>query len=247
MKTLILASTCLAIASITTAQEGIESDRPDQTESVYVLDKGKLQLETGMLYDFYGSDSDPLIGQAMIRYGVTDKMELRLLVEEGKERDLYMEEAPESVYPLSISSKLSIIEGHSWLPDFTLVGYVKLPFTSHSSEQRAYWSPSLIAAFKNKLTQNWSVEYNAGVKQDAFSKNISWAGSCASQHELSDALEIFVEYFGQYERSESPVHNVDAGLLFKFRKNMQADISAGTNVLADEANRFVSIGYSVRL
>jgi len=244
----------LAIAHTCAAQtkqeqeEEMDTDRPTQTESAATLKQGTTQLETGFLFNYFDDEqtTPAYIGRALLRYGITNRVEARLLIEDGKNRDVYITETVQSTYPLALSTKISLVEQHSWLPDISLVTYLKLPFTSRSEAQTAYWSPAVIGAFKNKLSQLWEVEYNVGIMQEAYDRSWNWLGNGELKYKASDKLSIFGEYFAQYESGEEPVHNAAAGGMFQCSKNMQLDIAGGTTINASKPNAFITLGYSVR-
>jgi hypothetical protein len=70
------------------AQNKIETDRPDQTENTFVMRPRDLQFETGFILDRFNHTNE-YIGHGLVRYGVVKNVELRLLIEEGKNRDAY--------------------------------------------------------------------------------------------------------------------------------------------------------------
>jgi len=254
IKKLLIALVIISISPDCFAQEQqeepdeLETDRPTQTESTALVKKGETQLETGFLYNYFddANTSPAYIGRAMVRYGVFKRLELRLLVEDGKNRDVYIEQTVQSTYPLALSAKFLVVEKHAWLPDISLVTYLKLPFTSRSDEQKAYWSPAIIGAFKNKLSQQWELEYNIGTMQEAYEHSWNWLGNVCLQYKATDKLKLFGEYFAQYEHGEEPIHNAAAGASYQFAKNMQLDVAAGSTVNASSPNAFVTIGYSIR-
>jgi Putative MetA-pathway of phenol degradation len=225
----------------------MHTDWPDQSEDVKVMKPGQVQFETGMIYNSFDKGKNAFIAHELIRFGVVKKLELRMLVEDGRQRDRYIEETSQSVYPISLSAKYSLLEDHDWLPDVTVVGYVKLPFTSRSSSQTAYWSPAFIAAFEQELTKKLKLEYNAGIRQNAYDKEYAWIGTAGLLYDLSPKLEVFAEYFAQYQPEEAPQHNIDAGLLYDIGRNMQLDLAAGSTIFYEEPNRFLSLGFCYRV
>jgi hypothetical protein len=206
MKTLyIVVFLCLLVTTARAQNDNkMHTDWPDQSEDVHAMKPGELQLETGFSLTRFSSGEDAAIGHELIRYGFIKQLELRLVVEDGKHRDRYMEETSQSIYPLAASVKYSLIDDHQWLPDITLVGYLKLPFTSRSKEQKAYWSPAFVAAFENNLAEKLKLEYNAGIRQEAYSKEHLWMSTTGFMYDITDKLEVFIEHFAQYQSSKQP-------------------------------------------
>src|ERR1044071_8737698 len=76
----------------------MNTDRPDQTDETHVLNKGQFQFETGILYNDFDTGRSAYINRTMIRYGISKILEAGLLIEQGSERDRYIEETVQSTY-----------------------------------------------------------------------------------------------------------------------------------------------------
>ncbi len=222
-------------------------DLPDETEETDLVKKGQWQFETAVLYNAYKKEKSSHIGQGMVRYGVSHNLELRLLVEDGKQRDTYLTSTVQSTYPLAASVKVLLLEDKKGLPDIALVSYLKLPFTSRTKAQQRYWSPIFLAAFQNKWGTKWKLEYNAGIQQEAYSTSWAWLGNASLHYKLAEPLELFAEYYAQYQSKESPQHNIGGGLAYEWGKYVEIYASAGSTVFYEEANHFISTGIAVRL
>lgn len=222
-------------------------DLPDETEEASLVDKGSMQLETALLLNRYHKDASSVIGQVLLRVGLSDRVELRALLEEGKNRDTYFDQTVQSTMPLGIGSKISLVKDHHWLPDMTFVGQLCLPVTSKSSQQREHWSPILLMAFENKLSPKWKLENNAGGQQEIFSTQWVWLANGSLHYHISDPLEVFVEYYAQYGVGKSGHNNVGGGLTYQLGDNIQVYLSAGSSVGYHEPNQFAAGGIAFRL
>jgi hypothetical protein len=223
----------------------MNADRPDQTEETYLVDKRQLQIETGLLYNKFDTGHSALITRTLVRYGISKKWELGLLVEQGRERDRYIKETVQSTYPLAVRLKAAVLENHSWLPDITLIAYLQLPYTSLNTQEGWRRSPSLMAAFLHEVGADWKIEYNAGFQQEAFGADIMWQVNGSVHYKLTRKAEIFGGYFSQLQSHEAPFHNLDAGINYKIKENMQVDIAVGSSILYDQPNRFLTAGFSI--
>lgn len=78
-------SILLIFASNSILSQIIITDRPDQTESPVTLEKGRLQIESGILLQVDGDDSEELksllIPTNLFRFGISKKVELRLVLQ----------------------------------------------------------------------------------------------------------------------------------------------------------------------
>ncbi len=229
-----------------TPKTKMQVDLPDETEETDLLHKHEVQIETSVLYNRYRNGEPSLIGLGMLRYGLSDKVELRLMAEDGYNRDKYLEETVQSTSPFSIGTKITILKNKKILPDITFVGYLKLPATSRSKEQTVYWSPILLLAFQNKLSGKWTLEYNGGIQQESFGRDWFWLASGSIHYEISGSVEVFAEYFGQYQKGEESVHNAGAGIAYQMAENWELFLSGGSTINYYEYNYFGITGLSCR-
>jgi hypothetical protein len=220
------------------------ADLPDETEETSLLQKGQWQGEFAYLYTHFSKAPNPSIGQALIRYGALSRWEFRLLVEEGYARDRYLEETVQSTYPLALSTKLALLKGHPVLPDITFVGYLKLPFTAHSREQSLYWSPIVSLAFQHKLGDKWKLDYNGGGQQEPFGKNWSAFANGSIHYKISERLETFAEYYGQYQNDAQ--HNAGIGIFYQINNYSGIYGVGGRSIASKPYNYFFSAGLAFR-
>jgi len=228
-------------------EKEMNTDRPDQTEETHLVNKGQFQLETGLLYNDFDSGRSALINKTVIRYGISKKLEAGLLLEQGRERDRYIEETVQSMCPMAVRIKAAVLENHNWLPDITLIAYLQLPYTSFHTKGGWRRSPSLMAAFLHEAGDKWKIEYNAGFQQEAFSPDINWLVNGSVHYKATEKAELFTGYFSQFQAHKDPLHNVDAGVSYKIKDNIQIDLAAGSSVNYEKANRFLTIGFSIAL
>lgn len=226
-------------------EKEMNTDRPDQTEEAHLVNKRQLQVETGLLYNNFDTGHSALISRTVIRYGISKKWEVGLLVEQGRERNRYIEETVQSTYPLALRFKASLLKKHTWLPDITLIGYLQLPFTSQDTEGGWRRSASLMAAFLHEAGSDWKIEYNGGFQQEAFGADITWLVNGSLHYKLTEKAEVFAGYFSQFQSQKDPFHNIDAGISYKIKENMQIDLGAGASIFFDTPNQFLTMGFSI--
>lgn len=229
------------------ARKEMDVDLPDETEETTIIDAGEWQLETSVLHNRYNDGPSSTIGQLMLRHGVSERLEVRLLVEDGRQRDRYMEETVQSTYPLAASAKFVVLKDQKILPDITLVGYLKLPLTGRSRDQNAYWSPILLAAFQHQWGgDRWKLEYNGGAQQEAYSA--AWVGlaNASLHYKIVESVEVFGEYFAQFQPGEDPQHNVGGGIAWQCGAHVEIYAAAGSSIDTDRWNRFANAGIAFR-
>lgn len=238
---------CLAFPILAFCQEDkINPDRPDQTEGTHVIAPGEVQLEADFYYNYFQEEKDALISSNLLRVGIVPRAELRLIVEEGRQRDVFIDETTQGVYPLSLGTKIALIKEHDWIPNISVSPSVQLPFTSRTSENKMLWSPSVILATEYEI-EKFSIDFNVGWKQSAFDTHNAAIASASFRYEWTEKLESFVEYFGAYSASSHPRHNADMGLMYLLSKQLLISASWGTSLLQEEYNGFALAGFAFRL
>jgi hypothetical protein len=222
-------------------------DMPDETQETDLIDKGAWQVETAYLHNSYKEGRHSSIWQGLFRYGVSKHLELRLLVETGSNLQRYVEKTVQSTYPVAASAKILLVKDHRYLPDMSLVTFLQLPVYNINKNKKAYLSPAFLLAFQNELGRKWKLEYNTGIQQEAFSTQWAWMGNAAIHYKLVDPLELFIEYFAQYQHGESPQHNAGYGVAYQLNNYIEFFIMAGSTVDYDESNHYINGGVAFRM
>lgn len=217
-----------ATAQETTAP--INTDRPDQSDGVYTLGQGYLQLEDGLTIA-----DQTVMNNLMIRYGLTNSTEVRLLVDAGKQG------AARGLAPLTLSIKQAIIKQDGWIPSITAVGYLSYGKLASADFQSSQWPYALLLAFENELSDRFAISYNIGTS-DKF-KNLDFTFNLG--YAVSDNISTFIEYFATYSQF-SPNHNIDAGVLYLISPKLQVDLAFGAAIAGQNDNFFSTVGIAYR-
>ena len=224
------------------AQE-IKTDRPDQSDGAAVLEKRHFQLESAIYFAKISGEPDALVSSSLIRYGLTKRLEVRGLAEQGHNRNSFMENTAQSQFPLAISGKLAMFDESPSLPALSLVGYLQLPFTNGSKIRQ--WSSAVLLIAEKEL-EPFTVTVNLGPKQEAFSHDWSLQTTTDLKYQISKRLEIFTEYFAQFSAS-LPFHNFDAGVLLQLDKHWMVYLAGGSSIKHDPSNYFFNSGLALHL
>ncbi|MBW8684679.1 transporter [Chitinophaga rhizophila] len=235
----------LCISTFARAQDKINTDRPDQTDGATVIDPKSIQFETEFYYNKFSTGEKALISSSLLRYGLTKKVEARLLVEQGQERDLFISETTQGQYPLALSTKIAVLKDKRNLPDIALIGYLHLPLTSHKGNY-GYWSPSATLVIEKEFDK-LTATANGTYKQEAFEKEWIWQVSGDLKYELSERISVFGEYFAQYAPGDSPLHNADGGILYHITPDWVVYLAMGHTLFTKESNYFGNAGLAFRI
>lgn len=98
-----------------------------------------------------------------------------------------------------------------------------------------------------KDINDFTLVTNIGLQQNAYDNKCSWQSSFNTKYEVNEHLECFAEYFAQFQKNDSPLHNVDAGIVFFITKKIATHIAYGTSFLTHQYNRFANTGIAFQL
>lgn len=208
--------------------EYINTDRPDQSDGVYIVPKNQFQLEYGIIVA-----NQTFLNDAMLRYGLTRSTEIRLQLDAGKEV------SAKGMKPVSISAKQRIIKQHKFLPAVSFVGYVWFENIASKDFNGNKIPYELKVAFENELSNNFVIAYNIGAADEFKALNLTLNLGIT----LSNKVSTFVEYFSTIKQFEN-LHNLDAGILVVPKPQLQFDIAIGNSIVGTNNSFFTTIGVS---
>ncbi|MBS1622139.1 MAG: transporter [Bacteroidetes bacterium] len=208
--------------------ENINTDRPDQSDGVYTVPKNKFQIENGVTIS-----KNTFLNNFMLRYGLFHSTEIRLLSDAGKEDEA------KGLKPFSISLKQRIIRQHNLLPAITFVGYMTFEQLAGKAFRSNRIPFRMELAFENELTDKFVLDYNVGTSEQFKALNLTMNLGFAP----SDKISTFIEYFSTIKRS-APEHNMDAGIVFTLKPQLEFDIACGGSLSGPGVDFFTTFGVS---
>lgn len=224
----------------------IKADRPDQTESSYLVPKGYFQVEMG----FSITDTDPgfvyTYPAGLWKYGLSDNFELRLIT-----NYVTIQKAPDpdlnGFLPLAVGFKSRLTEAKGILPKMSFIGHLRLPGVVSEELETTYLIPDLRLVFDHSVSDFFSFGYNVG---------LFWEGEDPEPFVLYTLttgfsfgrLGVFAEVFGakQQRDSDTPPLYADAGLTYLIGNNFLLDVSASQGLTDNAPLSYVSAGFSYR-
>lgn len=218
----------------------ISTDRPDQSNGVYTLPKGNLQLETGGLYG--QAETHYFLQNTLLRYGLVSGTELRLGMDYGHQ------DGKSGVLPVLTEVKQHIREQKGIVPAMAVVGGVNVPFLASSAFRPDKLPVALTFAFENALTDQFGLAYNIGTYFDGIDGSAKWLFTLNFSYSPTEAFSFFSEYFSRYGNGMSSEHNLDAGVFWRLKDNLQLDLAFGTDVFRSgrDGDQFITLGISYR-
>ena len=211
--------------------EYINTDRPDQSDGVYILTKNNIQIEDGITIG-----KKTYLNNLMVRYGLTKSTEVRFLLDVGQS------EGVKGILPVTFSLKQRLIEQNKLIPAITFVGYIAAgPLASNNFNGNDF-PTELKLAFENEITDNFAISYNVGTS-DWF-KDLNF--TCNGGFSISNRSSIFLEYFSTFTKNFSQ-HNIDTGFLYSLTPKFQIDCAFGCSIFDEFDNLFFSCGIGYKI
>lgn len=219
----------------------ISTDRPGQSNAASSVGKKFLQVETGAVYTQFGGGANIEyldLPQVLLRYGLTENLELRLFSQYTSFDGNIIEES--GISTIQPGFKYHIIKSEDKGYDLSFVNAVSLPILDPFFDND-------YLGFNNSLSFNTSLEDNLSVTVN-LGHRIACEGcgrvfyTSAFAYSITSKFSAFAELFGSFGDLPSDV-NVDGGFAYLVNEDFQLDISAG---FGSDNYSFYSLGLSYR-
>ncbi len=241
-------------------EEPLESDRPDFTDSSTTVGYRRLQIESGYTFT-QGIGGDPThdahdLPELLVRYGLAERLELRVAWDEGIVFDRYTDRNSGRVVSQSGSTdmdfgfKYAISKQDKWRPQTAVIVSVSAPvgatfLSSWQADPRIDYLYSW--EFTKKLSLNCSTgNWWTAESGDHFSLFFQ---SASVEYELTEKLHMFNEWFAFFRRDADdnrPQHYYDAGFTYLVTPNFQLDWRAGVGLSPAADGFFTGCGLTIR-
>lgn len=230
-----------------TAQEDIETDRPDQTETTAIVPKGFFQMETGFMHEGGKTEDMILLPTALHKYGITNRFEIRLQTDFTQEAD--KSGNAYGLNPVLIGTKFNILKNKGLQPEISFIAMALLPRLASKEFQANHVAPQLKLLFENKVTDYLDIDYNLDTEWDGNSSRPQFEITFAPQFEFSKKLKGFIEGFSYLQNHRTADHWVDTGFMFLLTCNIQLDIAGGYELTSHNNYHdfFETVGISFRI
>lgn len=232
----------------TKAQEKIDTDRPDQTESAALVPRKYFQGEFGFSKEnFEGSNYNIGHPSFLLKYGLSKRFELRL---ESAITSEFLHLVPSikrttQLEPAEIGTKISLFEEKSFRPKTSLIVHLGFPFAASNPDKEQNLFPSYRFSFQHTISKVVGLGYNIGSEWDGFENRAVWLYTLASGFNFGEKWYGYFEVFGFKE--DVWQHAVDGGFAYYVNSNAKLDLSTGFGLRNDVLKNYVSLGFSIRI
>ena len=248
----------LLVCTCALAQEmaDLSTDRPGFTTPSGVVGLGILQLEQGYTYESASDQGSKLktlsAPQALLRYGITDALELRFST------DGYGWQTLSSAgVRTAVSGPNDYVVGAKWRalkqgvvrPEVSIVGSLSLPAAGSCFTSTGHDPSFTLAAYKD-LPGKFSIAANANFASvtDPRGRYLGSGESLWTARSLGHGLAMFGETFRTtIDRLQGSQVAADAGVFRSLGRHAQIDLAAGHTIAGTRPSWFFSLGCVFRV
>jgi hypothetical protein len=236
----------------------IITDRPDASNTSFLIPKGYFQVESGSQLDGnkYSPDNCQLIytyDNTSFKFSPSHLVELKLIsgyCKQANNKKTYWDKSPNEVNgftPLVIGSKVLLIEQKALFPHLSLETNFVLP-GNRTLGAPTFVCPEIRLLMFNHLTKHLSLSYNLGIDYFNSSKlaNPRYLYTLSLGIALLNKLGAFVESYGYFQSSTRADYRIDGGLTYHIFNQLQADLAGGYGLSSVSPNFFLTTGLSWR-
>lgn len=222
----------------------IDPGRPDQTNGTSVVQKHFVQLEGGLRYQHGQSARAYNYPALTIRYGLLDRLEVR--VGTGLEASVPTDggQWPHGFTAPQLGARLYLWDEHGLLPQAAFTAATTLPVGPSGLHPPAP-EARLRLGLSNSLTDALTLTYTYGYGWVYEATEQKYAIKLAAK--LSKQFSLYAEAFGTTLTHQRPDNEVDVGLLWLVRPDLQLDLAGGGGVSYAAPAFFITTGASIRL
>ena len=228
--------------SIPLFSQGIETDRPDQTEASSTVEEKRLQIESGVLIEFADNEKinsrSILLPTTLIRLGVSDYFELRILTQ--YENNEVFKVKNHGISDLELGTKIQIYQKEDARFEMAFLSHLRIPTGTKSVRNENIGTINKLC-FSNKINDNFYIGYNLGFNYEGnYYGNVTY--SMALNYSLSEKVAVYAEPYGEITNFETLMANFDSGFTYLLHENLQFDFSFGLGLNHDM--NYLSFGLS---
>jgi hypothetical protein len=247
-----IAAAAILATTFANAEDPLITDRPDFTESAFVVGRGVVQLEGGVSYADADDESVTTVPELLVRWGITRGIELRVLA------PIYawIDGAGESTngfLDMALGAKIALNDGQRdgfWgKTGAALIVATTVP-TGSSAVSSDKLQPAATLSLAWDLSPSVSLGTNIGwarPEEDGNRFNTIYA-SVAAGLGIAENTSLFFELIGfDRERDRGPsTVTFQTGLTYLVNADVQLDLRAARRLTADGADLLLGIGASTR-
>ena len=223
------------ILKSSTIYSQIITDRPSQTDSPLLIDKGYVQIETGVSIEEIQSKINSLV-----RIGILNGVEVRINSNYIINDEISYQKKS-SFADFELGSKLKLLDNDQVNTNISLLTYLSIPTAPEVFSNNEYGFLNKLLVSHN-LTSDSQMGYNIG-----YNKFTNYDGLYVYSLLYGKTLGSFSIFFELFGNSNSNISNsnFNSGITYLIDNDKQLDLSIGKGLNNDLF--FVKLGFSLRI
>ena len=181
------------------AQEKIECDRPDQTETSSIVPAKHFQMESGFNYEYENSGEWRFVyPSALLKYGIEDIAEFRLEIENSSAvvHDESGRKIIHGISPVTFGMKLKICEEKKHVPKISVIMKTSIPILASGKLRENFATPEIRFTFQHTLSKKISLGYNFGGLWDGENSKSVVLYTLTSAYSITENIGCYLELYG---------------------------------------------------
>lgn len=224
----------------------IQADRPDQTETPYLVPEGMIQVETGFTLQKNNTFSKTnTLPSTLWKYGLNENFELRLITSFTSENN--NNETISGLIPVLIGCKIKISNENGFIPKTSFIGHLLIPKLASKPFQADYFAPKFRFVMQHTLSNKFSLSYNLGAEWNGFSAEPTFIYTLTTGFSFSEKIGMYIETFGFAPQKDKANHSFDGGITYLINDNFMLDLSSGFGITKNAPKNYFAIGFSFRI
>ena len=230
----------------------IITDRPDQTESSSTIQKGSVQIESGVLisqnstnYDFYSTNEKNIyFPSTLFRIGLTEKIELRLFNQ--YQQMCTQTNSFNGFNNLELGLKLQLLQKENGFTEIAFLSHMVIPTAPSRLSENGENNIGTInkLCVSHNIGEKVGLGYNVGYNY-LNNREGDFTYSLVLGIELNDKISTYIEPYGEFSDLDNTESNFNMGITYLLRDNLQLDYSYGLGL--NHAFNFMSVGFSINI
>lgn len=232
----------LFLSGVRSQENGrMETDRPDQTESPFIVKKGYFQLESGFNKNYISSEIEYFLPTTLIKLGLNKKFEFRYLsvLNASSQKIRFKSEA--------IGLKFFLFDEKGILPKTSLIAHYHLGDLKRDLADLNRIPHSVgdaVITSQHQLSNTLSIGYNYGIEFHNDGKH-EGIFRIAPGLTIGKNMYAYVETFGRFPLNKYEDIWVDGGLAYYINDDFKLDVSAGRSIKKSR-DYYLALGFSYR-
>lgn len=218
-------------------------DRPDQTESAFVLPKGYFQFENGFINEMENTNTKNITYSSMLmRYGLFEHFELRFVTEYSKIKTIGIKDIS-GFSPISVGAKIHVNEQDAWIPQIAFLGHISIAETGNSEFKQDFHSAQMVLTFNHDINKSWSLGYSIGAELPTEMDYTVGTYTLVSGFGITDRVGAFIEVYGDFSKYMFADNRINGGITYLLQPSLQLDFAGGFGLSKYSANNYFTLGF----